>query len=603
MKNFWVSLLCFMAGHAATYGETLQWREYHFPYFGLRYEMPHCGFKDEDPCVGLDLYVAVDIDDFTLVAGVVHESDEEYDLENPFDETQSKPDFLPQISIDDFPAIASKAAQSLAFYTEDAYELRHFFSLGNGWHFMVAFEGYDPYMEHDSTAMHHFWSKLQFETPQKNIQAEAGKVTPGLNNSGPLKGSYSSKLVAFGTSAHGFGTKLRVAADNSLHLMWLHKDDGVRITKLDANFQPISTCEFDDFRGYYDFQITSNGYALLVSENQYHNREEVKPRSYYSGLYVLLTDRNGNELKRIPLEKEGIIEKRGDRRFHINSNGQISLSLSPKHLVAYYSVNQKFEDGLTHQGDALRVFTLEGVELQDKSRMWYVSHSFAQVGGYHQGYFSLFGLGDGYPRGITYTHLKVDDPTDVPEKQNVFPFAGEKGWNYVGDTRFSQVVQHKGLTYLAITTEENITSTLAENVVRENDLLLLCFNNKGQKVFEKNITNTPSVDEGEPYVAIVQNQVMVMWRQSGYYVDLQDGYPERYKLVSLDGKTVSPESSFQTFATYKMHHWCEMGHDFLTYDLPEMSDFVQDAQGNSYAVRFLPFYHSGYIEVVKLSAN
>jgi len=125
-------------------------------------------------------------------------------------------------------------------------------------------------------------------------------------------------------------------------------------------------------------------------------------------------------------------------------------------------------------------------------------------------------------------------------------------------------------------------------------------NNEGEKIFEKNMTNTVSHDEHFPEIQFYGENILVFWRADKSYYQPETNFLEEYMIVDKKGNKVSSKASFLTHASMKMKDWEASGFNMYLDDLAYQSNFIQLEDGSLLAIRLMPEFLANYIEVVRI---
>jgi hypothetical protein len=306
-------------------------------------------------------------------------------------------------------------------------------------------------------------------------------------------------------------------------MLWVDIEKGVQMTRLSPSGKKLGAVDLGFGKQFCDLDYIEGGFIVAAFD---HRDLEGKPSNYRPPLKLEAYSYAGQKMWETTLIDAIYIRKGGDRGYEYD-RGICEVDNLGEYIVVYYPVNMKSDkDGLTHQGDAYQVIDFAGNILPSPQGRWHASHSFDQRTVKMDGGFGLFALGDGYPhRGVNFNFV------DMGKKQSggavdLYHFAGEIGDNYVGDTQFGNVISDGERAFLIISTEERVRGKTSGKNKRENDLILLCTDKNGQKLFERNLTNTPGIDELSPQIHFMGDQIMVSWKLSDYYYDMPVPYSD-----------------------------------------------------------------------------
>jgi len=384
------------------------------------------------------------------------------DLANPFLGIDASNGKLPKTTLDQFPELSAKATTKGVYSDQESgYLLRYYFPLKNDYYFKVEVGGYTDDIIRYESILKKLFSSIKIYSA-KDFDEIA--IEQKINRSDFLKNKVSHTFIDlekdesfWEIEQRGYNREftpiLKQDEKGRLFFLWKNRKKGMILSEMSLKGSILRNIKLKKDVDYYDFDFIDNGVVFLASVNNYKNRND-RPVHYKEELFVEALDYNGSQKWKTILMPHIVIKDVGQRGFRPASTESIALVSSGENLLAYYSVNGKFDDGIVHQGDAIQVLDKKGNILDDLTKGWYVSHSFSQKAIAKDGLFHLFALGDAYPRGINYTCIGIGEKRySTFNRKNVFHFEGKDGDNYVGDTYFGSSISDGDNTYFVFSTE------------------------------------------------------------------------------------------------------------------------------------------------------
>ncbi|MCP4439632.1 MAG: hypothetical protein GY810_11875 [Aureispira sp.] len=575
------------------FGQESKWINHEFPHLGVQFQFP-----DIQPIETLDFEYLLEgyfnDDELEITIGLIYDDSKYYDLESWFEPFNTSGNF--PLSFNDYPAIKNKAKDIVYFIDEDAYTMRCFIPVRNNYFFTIQINAWFEHKAIDIPIIKKVLEGIVLETSNSLVLNNDKEIN--ARQKGVLKGKIKSEFLEFSHKDPLWEPVLKFDRQGRLWMIRSNKKMGTQLSRFDDNLKIVQNIALDNDKDYLDIAFDEHDIYVAYSYNIYKAKGMETPDRFWSKLGLIRYNLSGKELWDSEVMPEKFIKETDDR----GAISAATLAVMSKEIIVYYPLNGKFDDGITHQGDAYKVLNKDGTINNNKGDGWHVSHSFGQRIGIGNDHAFLYALGDAHPRGINLHVLRDDNGLKSIRENNIFPFKGKIGDNYVSNTIMSNALVDDQYSYLILSTEEGILGRHSGRYDTENDLILLVSDYQGNKVLEKNITNTPDKDELLlSSINFMNGNILVHWYEYEFNGDKLKNLRGMFMIIDKKGNIITQATPLVSSAEKIFENWGEKGLDLSAEH--DVDDFIYTAvfKNKVAVIRGLTFYLSNYVEVLLLN--
>lgn len=443
---------------------------------------------------------------------------------------------------------------------------------------------------------HQILSKLKI-----NKATPLNTSTKKLSTQGDLKQKINSQLLPVSglIQFESNGPWMDLNEKGELMICWLSASRGYKVTAFDVHTKSKLWEKALPNLELTAFCATEKGFAILGCKSIEYDKQP------YPYLYLMEYGENQKLKQEVRLDLDNNIEEVGHQAYSETNRGCGALDYADGKFVAHYATDQKFDDGLVHQGSRVDIIQNGKARTWDS---WMVSHSFQQKVVIQKDNFHNYSLGDAHPRGLFYNYGAFDDLEEEIYWDTTFmKIAGEGGDNYVADSRIDAVLQKADYTYILYDTEEAVKGKSSEFYMDEfyNDLFFCWIDVNNQKTYNKRLTNTYTKDEGLGKMIDFEDQLLIIYQEAVYPSQDPNEYAfnaiqqqATYLIIDKKGNIQSGPNAISTQFDQYLKKDAKLWLNFPTPPATEGTQFVQTKDGRVLWARFL--LNQPYVELVEI---
>lgn len=437
------------------------------------------------------------------------------------------------------------------------------------------------------------------ETAQQNIP-ELPKAL-NIENKGEIKDKIQHHLIdlPLALSVDFDNPVVEVTHDDNIIVAFAHAD-GSELFFLDKSGSLKEHVHYS--RLIHDIKAVKDGFFALSSDDYNLLRYDI-----YPSLYLTKHKTDGSLVFTQSFMKKDNTKAPGNQTYDFYSRDNACLEIADSIGIVYSTTEKKVGFGKTVQQGAYKTFSTQtGFLKKGKKDLWHVSHCFAQKSIQYDNNAYLFSIGDNDPRGLSLSKVDLTIHKDSTDSSSFWhevlvPMKGILGDNYVADSHISDPIVWNNYLYIALETEENAKTNHDPNPRSANrgmnDIFLVKCDLNGEDVKVQQITKTKFIEETNPKIAIVGDQLLMIYDELKFNNNgLVKEIDEKY--VYLDERLMRITKAEQLLSNYSLQDakYAKMPDSGINRD---GNEFVKLSDGTIIWVRLM--LNTRQLELIKIT--
>jgi hypothetical protein len=437
----------------------------------------------------------------------------------------------------------------------------------------------------------------------ETVTQKVPKIRPhqSIEHTGEIKDHIKNHIVRlpFALSNDFDNPVVAVTQNDEIIVSYAHSD-GSEIILLDRDFKLKTTFHYP--RLIHDIVAFKDGFFAVSSDDYNLMRYDI-----YPSLYLTKHKADGTLVFTQSFFKKDNTKAPGNQTFDFYSRDNVCLEIADSIGIVYCTAEKRVGMANVVQQGAYKTFSVHtGFLKKGKKDLWHVSHCFAQKSVQHKDDVFLYSIGDADPRGLSMSKVNLTihkDSTDSTSfwHETLVPFNGILGDNYTADSHISDPIVWNGNLYIAIETEENAKTSHDPNPRSANrgmnDIFIVKCDLEGENQKVTQITKTKYVEEVNPKISIVNNQMLLVYNTIKYNNNgLAMSIGEQY--MYLDERVIRKTKAADLNSYYQNERAkdCRMPDSGINRD---GNEFVQLSDGTVVWVRLMK--NTRQLEVIEIN--